>query len=66
MARTLFKNANVFDGKTPHLLEHHDVLVEDGRISQVSAVPWSGPAETVVDVAGSPSWARTAPLCPSS
>ncbi len=52
MTRILFKNANVFDGITPHLLPGHDVLVEDGLIREVSATAITSAAETVVDVAG--------------
>lgn len=52
MTRVLFKNANVFDGTSPHLLEGHHVLVEDGLIREVSADPIAGDADTVVDVAG--------------
>ncbi len=32
MASILFRNANVFDGKTPHLLEAHEVFVEDDTL----------------------------------
>ena len=52
MAQVLFKNVNVFDGTTPHLLTGHHVLVEDGLIREVSATPIAGTAETVVDAGG--------------
>jgi imidazolonepropionase-like amidohydrolase len=52
MTRILFKNANVFDGTTPHLLEGHHVVVEDGLVRELSSHPIDGDADTVVNVAG--------------
>ncbi len=52
MSSILFKNANVFDGSTPHLLEGHHVLVEDGRIKELSDRPIAAAGAEAVDVAG--------------
>jgi len=52
MGSVRFENARLFDGRTPHLLEGHHVLVEDGTIREVSDRPMAGNADTVVDVGG--------------
>lgn len=50
MASTLFSNANVFDGTTPHLREGCSVLVEDQVIREVSERPISAQNARVLDV----------------
>lgn len=51
MARTLFRNAVIFDGVSRDLREGH-VLVDGGTIAEVSDTPISIAADVVVDAAG--------------
>jgi len=48
----LFRNARILDGHADAALEDHDVLVEDGKITQVSGQRLSESGATVVDLAG--------------
>jgi len=48
----LFSNANVFDGKTPHLREGCSVLVEGNRIKEVSDKEIKFSASRTIDLAG--------------
>jgi len=52
MTSVLFANAAVFDGRTPHLLADHHVLVEDGLIREVSDRPISSASARTVDLRG--------------
>lgn len=52
MARTVLRNASVFDGSTPHLLPNRSVVVEDGRIVEVIEGEPSVSADDVVNVGG--------------
>ncbi len=52
MATTLFRNAALFDGTTPHLREGCDVVVEDARIVEVSDTPISTPVDTTFNLGG--------------
>ena len=52
MANVLFSRCHVFDGRQPRLLESVDVLVEDGRIKEVSDRPIRTAAAQVVPVNG--------------
>lgn len=48
----LFINATLVDGVSDTALKNHQLLVEDGRISQISASPIEAPSATVVDLKG--------------
>jgi imidazolonepropionase-like amidohydrolase len=52
MPSILFSRCRVFDGRTPELLEPRDVLVEDGRIKEVSDTPIRAASAHVVPVDG--------------
>jgi imidazolonepropionase-like amidohydrolase len=52
MASVLFSRCQVFDGRQPRVLEGIDVLVEDGRIKEVSDRPIRAAAAHVVPVNG--------------
>jgi imidazolonepropionase-like amidohydrolase len=52
MPNVLFSRCHVFDGRQPHLLESLDVLVEDGRIKEVSDRPIRTTTAHVVSVNG--------------
>ncbi len=52
MAGTLFENANVFDGKTDHLLEGMNVYVEGDSIREVSDKAITAKADLVVNARG--------------
>ena len=52
MGSVLFKNANVFDGKTEYLLGGYAVYVEDGHIREVSDKPIRTTADIAIDVDG--------------
>ncbi len=52
MATILFKNARIFDGRTPHLLEGREVLVEGGLIKEVREGASAVPADEVIDAGG--------------
>ncbi|MGP1397406.1 MAG: amidohydrolase family protein [Inquilinaceae bacterium] len=49
---TLFTNASVFDGVTPHLRDGMSVLVEGDRIKEVSDTPIEAAGATRIDLAG--------------
>lgn len=51
-ARTIFTNAAVFDGTTPHLLHDHSVVVEDGRIVELREGAPSVAADRVFNLGG--------------
>ena len=51
-AQVLFKNALLFDGVSPEPLEQASVLVEAGRIKEVSDGPITAAEAQVVDLAG--------------
>lgn len=51
-ASILFINATLIDGISDSALPHHQLLVEDGKISRVSATAIDAPAATVVDLKG--------------
>ena len=48
----LFINATLVDGVSDTALKNHQLLVEDGKISQISASPIDAPSATVVDLKG--------------
>lgn len=48
----ILRNGNVFDGTSPEVLEGADVVVEDGRIREVSARPVLLPGARVIDLGG--------------
>jgi imidazolonepropionase-like amidohydrolase len=48
----LFKNASILDGRADAALADHDVLVEDGRIKEVSDKPLTSSSARVVNLAG--------------
>jgi imidazolonepropionase-like amidohydrolase len=52
METILFSRCRVFDGHSPELLETFDVLVEDGRIKEVSDRPIQTDSARVVPVKG--------------
>lgn len=52
MTSILFKNAALLDPTQPELLEGYDVLVEDGRIKEVSDKPITASGARVIDLAG--------------
>ena len=52
VAKTLFNNVNVFDGKNDKLINNANVLVEGNRIKQVSTKPISADGATVIDGKG--------------
>lgn len=52
MSAVLFKNGNLLDPAQPELLEGYDVLVEDGKVKEVSDKPLSSGTARVIDVAG--------------
>ena len=52
MESTLFKNAALLDPARPELLEGHDVLVENGLVSEVSDRPLSAASARVIDLKG--------------
>ncbi len=49
MSRTLICNVDIFDGVSPDLLEGHHVLVENGRIKDISAQPIKAENATVIE-----------------
>jgi imidazolonepropionase-like amidohydrolase len=52
MGSVLFKNARVFDGFAEECAENQNVLVEGGRIREISDRPIKAAKATVIDVAG--------------
>jgi len=52
MARTLLRNARIFDGRSRHLIDEGTVLVEDGLIAGVATDATAAPGDTVIDVGG--------------
>lgn len=48
----LFINATLVDGISDTALKNHQLLVEEGKISQISASPIDAPTATVVDLKG--------------
>jgi imidazolonepropionase-like amidohydrolase len=52
MGSVLFKNARVFDGFAEECAENQSVLVEGGRIREISGRPIKAAKATVIDVAG--------------
>src|SRR5262245_60994539 len=52
MHSVLFSRCHIFDGRRPELLENMDVLVEDGRIKEVSERPIHAATAQVVPVNG--------------
>jgi len=48
----LFINATLVDGVSDTALKNHQLLVEDGKISQISAGSIDAPSATVVDLKG--------------
>jgi imidazolonepropionase-like amidohydrolase len=53
MAKTLFRDARVFDGWSAEVAEGRDVLVEGGLIREISATPLAATGEVgVIDCAG--------------
>lgn len=48
----LFKNANLLDPLRSELLEGHDVLIESGRVKEVSDRPLRSDAARVIDLRG--------------
>lgn len=52
MSAVLFKNGNLLDPAQSELLEGHDVLVEDGKVKEVSDKPLSSGTARVIDIAG--------------
>src|SRR5450830_1382279 len=52
MTQILLKGGNVLDPAHGSLLIRHDVLIEDDRITQVSATPIDAPAAQSIDVSG--------------
>ncbi len=52
MTTVLFKNGNLLDPTRNELLEGYDVLVEDGKVKEVSDKPLSATSARVIDVAG--------------
>lgn len=52
MARTVFRNAAVFDGHQAHRLENHSVVVEDGVIVELKSGDASVASDQVIDVGG--------------
>jgi imidazolonepropionase-like amidohydrolase len=52
MSRLVFRNAAVFDGHTPHLLENHSVVVEEGRIVELREGSASVASDNVIDIGG--------------
>ena len=52
MTTTLFENAALFDGRTPHLRTDTHVVVEDDRIVDVSDIPVATNVDRKVDLAG--------------
>ncbi|NYT82891.1 amidohydrolase family protein [Alcaligenaceae bacterium] len=52
MSAVLFKNGNLLDPAQPELLEGYDILVEDGKVKEVSDKPLSSGTARVIDIAG--------------
>lgn len=52
MNAVLFKNGALLDPLQPELLQGYDVLVEDGKIKEVSDKPITAQSAQVIDVAG--------------
>jgi imidazolonepropionase-like amidohydrolase len=52
LTRVIFRNAAVFDGRTPYLLENHSVVVENAKIVEVRAGDASVPGDQIIDVGG--------------
>ncbi|WP_442595067.1 amidohydrolase family protein [Parapusillimonas sp. JC17] len=52
MSAVLFKNGNLLDPAQSELLEGYDVLVEDGKVKEVSDKPLSSGTARVIDIAG--------------
>jgi imidazolonepropionase-like amidohydrolase len=52
MTRVLFRNCRVFDGVSAELPDGIDVLVEHGRIAEISERPIRAPGAVEIDVAG--------------
>ncbi|MDB5512572.1 MAG: peptidase [Enterovirga sp.] len=52
MSTILFQNARILDGRSEEALEGHHVLVEDGRIREVSDRPITSASARTIDLAG--------------
>jgi len=52
LSAVLFKNASVLDGRTNEALADHDVLIENGRIKEVSDKPLTSSSARIVNLAG--------------
>lgn len=52
MSAVLFKNGALLDPTQPELLQGYDVLVEDGKIKEVSNRPLTSASARTIDVAG--------------
>ena len=52
MTTTRFINANVIDSRNGKVLPNHQVRIKDGRIDAVSATPFEGDDDQVIDVKG--------------
>jgi imidazolonepropionase-like amidohydrolase len=52
MSAVLFKNGALLDPAQPELLHGYDVLVEDGKVKEVSDKPLSSSAARTIDVTG--------------
>src|SRR5690606_34299582 len=52
MSRTLFKNASILDVDAGTLLEERDVLVDEGRISEIGEPRLTASDANVIDVKG--------------
>ena len=39
MGKILIKNANVFDGKNPKLLEHASIVIDGNLVSEITQNP---------------------------
>jgi len=52
MGAVLFKNGALLDPTRPELLQGYDVLVEDGKVKEVSDKPLSSSTARVIDITG--------------
>jgi imidazolonepropionase-like amidohydrolase len=52
MTQLLLKGGNILEPATGELLRCHDLLIENDRITQVSATPIEAPAARTIDVSG--------------
>lgn len=52
MTQHLFRNARLLDPRHDALLDGHEVLIEDGKIREVSDRPITAPSATVIDCGG--------------